>query len=141
MATSLPVQQTPAMLMPLAPTDLASAIISGSCEYMTIISDREGSWPWTMMLTMSFSMTPMLAVVSTGFGVPNRMSENSVPIMEPPQPSDRPARRDCLMRASGSEEQPICVMCSDCETSRSIARGSMPASCHSFWVCSGARLR
>ena len=31
MATSLPVQQTPAMLMPLAPTDLASATISGSC--------------------------------------------------------------------------------------------------------------
>ncbi len=93
------------------------------------------------MLTMSFSMTPMLAVVSTGFGVPNRMSENSVPIMEPPQPSDRPARRDCLISASGSEEQPMCVMCIDCETSRSIARGSMPALCQSSWVCSGARFR
>ena len=27
-----------------------------------------------------------------GRGVPNRTSENSVPIIEPPQPSDRPAR-------------------------------------------------
>ena len=45
------------------------------------------------MLTISFSITPMLAVVSTGFGVPNMTSENSVPIMEPPQPSDRPQRR------------------------------------------------
>ena len=94
-----------------------------------------------MMLTMSFSMTPMLAVVSMGLGVPNITSENSVPIMEPPQPSDRPARRDWRISASGREEQPIWVMCRDWDTSRSMARGSMPASFHSSWVCSGARLR
>src|SRR5699024_11845405 len=57
------------------------------------------------MLTMSFSMTPRLAVVSTGLGVPKSTSENSVPHMDPPQPSDRPARRDWRIRASGREEQ------------------------------------
>ena len=94
-----------------------------------------------MMLTMSSSMTPRLALVSTGLGVPNSTSENSVPIMEPPQPSDMPARRDWRTSASGREEQPIWVMCMDWETSRSMARGSMPASCQTFWRTSGARFR
>ena len=83
----------------------------------------------------------MLAVVSTGFGVPNMTSENSVPIMEPPQPSDRPLRRDWRIRASGREEQPIWVMCRAVATSRSMARGSISALCHSSCVCSGARFR
>ena len=68
-------------------------------------------------------------------------SENSVPIMEPPQPSDRPQRRAWRTRASGRELLPMWVICRAVATSRSMARGSMPASCHSCWVCSGARFR
>ena len=78
-ATSLEVQQTPATLMPFAPISFAYAIISGSSAYSQIISDSDGSCPCTMMFTSSSFITPRFASVSTGFGVPNRISENSVP--------------------------------------------------------------
>ena len=35
----------------------------------------------------------IVTMMSIGFGVPKSTSENSVPHMEPPHPSDRPLRR------------------------------------------------
>ena len=93
-ATSFEVQQTPATLIPFAPTSFASASISGSSAYSQIISERLGSCPCTIILTSSSFITPRFASVSTGFGVPNIISENSVPAIEPPHPSDMPERRD-----------------------------------------------
>ena len=55
-----------------------------------IISERLGSCPCTTMFTFSAFITPRFASVSIGFGVPNSTSENSVPHMEPPHPSERP---------------------------------------------------
>ena len=106
-ATSLEVQHTPEIVIPFAPISFAYATISGLSATSQIISERLGSCPCTTMFTFSSTITPRFASVSIGFGVPNKISENSVPIMEPPHPSESPARIDCFTSASGLEEHPI----------------------------------
>ena len=92
MRISLAVQQMPATMIPSAPFSLASASISGSWLAATTISERVGSWPWTRTLTWSSFITPMLAWLRIGVGDPKRMSERSVAIMAPTQPSERAVR-------------------------------------------------
>ena len=59
------------------------------------------------MFTMSSSNTPRLHSVSTGVGVPNKISDNSVPSIEPPQPSDKAVLNPILTRDSASAVHPI----------------------------------
>ncbi len=140
MRISLLVQQMPARLMPSAPAALASAISSGSREASTSIAESVGSWPCTMTLTWSLLSTPRLTSDESGDGVPKRMSLMSVLSMAPPQPSASEQRSELLRMFSASRSTPSCVRCMTSVTSRSMARGVMPSSRHSFWRFGVARL-
>ncbi len=91
--SSLPVQHRPTRLMPSAPLLFASAISSGSEEASTITSDSSGLCPCSAMFTWEALSVPRLTSDMTGCGVPNRTSDSSVAIIEPPQPSERLVRR------------------------------------------------
>ena len=73
MATSLEVQHTPEMVIPFAPTCLLrSAIISGSSAYFTDhLGQRRIMAVNDDVYHISSSITPRLASVSIGMGVPN----------------------------------------------------------------------
>jgi len=79
--------------MPVAPSERASATNPGSWAAATTTSDSSGLCPCMAMFTWSVRRTPRLTSDMTGFGVPNITSDNSVAIMDPPQPSDRLVRR------------------------------------------------
>ena len=75
----------------------------------TSTSERVGSWPWTMMFTSSAFSTPRFARDRSGLGSPNRMSETSVAIIEPPQPSASAVRAAAISRCSASSSPPTWV--------------------------------
>ena len=76
-------------------------------------------------MTSSFFSTPRLTWEAMGWGVPKRMSETSVAIMEPPQPSLREVRRACSRMFTGSLSTPMWVRCMVSTTSRSMPRGAI----------------
>jgi hypothetical protein len=63
MSSSLPVQQTPTRLMPLAPLALARPAVS-DWQAGDHHSDTTGLWPCTTMLTWSSFKTPALTMVA-----------------------------------------------------------------------------
>ena len=135
---SLPVQHIPDNVIPSAPTSLAKSCISGNSDAKTIISDNVGSCPWRIMLTLFPSNTFKLASVWTGFGVPNNMSDNIVPIIDPAQPSAIEHLNAICTKASISAQHPIWVECITVAISLSIALGSIPYSFHISCLTFGA---
>ncbi len=73
-------------------------------------------------------------------GVPNRTSDISVPIIEPPQPSPMEARMPWTSMSLNSAPTPMCTRCIDSTISRSMLRGRMFASFQILTLSSGARL-